>query len=462
MNMINNFFRRYLWRSILILLLFLIINLIGGIVFFTVLRVHTIDSDREISKIAQCISQDDEGQIFLEEDAKSLLSDNDSWAMILDEKGSVIWDYLMPMELPRKYSVSEVAGFSRWYLEKYPVLVQKMSFGLLVVGYQPDNILGNSMVKLYYVTDSRFLKTAVIGCTLLIFLNIWLVILLFWNNTRRIEREIVPIIHGIEEISKGNVVELLEEGELSNINQKINLASQYIKKKDKARADWINGISHDVRTPLAMIMGYAGEMEEDNRIEPHIREQAGIIRRQADKIKRLVTDLNLVSKLEYSIQPLRKEKIDLLELCRQVISDFLNNGLEDKYEIDYDTSLVSKDILYMEADKYLLQRMFENLIQNSISHNPDGCHIILSVQDTEEMYIFAVADDGVGALREKREQLNQGIASDRDYMDNGEAAHGYGLKLVRQIVEAHHGKIIFKESVSQGFCVEISFMIKEI
>lgn len=456
MKTINKFFRKYLWNSILILVLFLTINLIGVTGFLTAMKMHTIDSDREVDEIAQGIDQNDEGQIIIDEHAKNLLSDKNSWAMILDDTGNVIWDYDMPNELPRKYSVSDVAGFSRWYLEDYPVLVQKLSFGLLVVGYQPDDILGISMVKLYYVTDSGFIKTAAIGAILLILMNILLVILLFWRNTRRIEKEIVPIIHGIEEISNGKGVELPEEGgELAHINQELNLASRYILQKDKTRAEWINGISHDVRTPLSMIMGYASEIEEDSGIASQTREQAGIIRGQAEKIKRLITDLNLVSKLEHSMQPLRKEQIDLLELGRQVITDFLNNGLDTKYEIDYDISAVSKDIIYMEGDRYLLWRMLENLIQNSISHNPDGCHIILSIQETAEKYILTVSDDGAGVSREKLEQLNQGVVPNGDYMENGEASHGYGLKLVRQIVEAHGGSIIFKENVPQGFCVEI-------
>lgn len=458
MNTINKFFRKYLCSSIIILLLFLGINFIGGIVFLTAVKTHTIDSDNEINEIAQGISQNKEGQISIEENAQKLLSDKESWAMILDETGNVIWDYRMPMELPRQYSVSDVAGFSRWYLEDYPVLVQKLSFGLLVVGYQADDIFGVSMVKLYYVTDSGFLRAVAIGSVLLIVMNILMVILLFWHNTKKIEREIVPIIRGIEDISKGNCVELPNEGELANINQELNLASQYIRKKDKARAEWINGISHDVRTPLSLIMGYAGEMKEDSQISTKTRKQADIILGQAEKIKRLITDLNLVSKLEHSMQPLRKERVDLLELGRLVISDFLNNGADEKYEMNYDISAVSKDFLYMEGDIYLLRRMLENLVQNSISHNPDGCHITLSIQETEGKNILTVSDDGLGVMSEKLEQLNQGMIFETDYMENGEAAHGYGLKLVRQIVKAHRGTIIFKESTTGGFCAEISFM----
>ena len=50
----------------------------------------------------------------------------------------------------------------------------------------------------------------------------------------------------------------------------------------------------------------------------------------------------------------------------------------------------------MQGDKYLLRRMLENLIQNSISHNPDGCHITLSIKETEEKYVLIVSDNGFG------------------------------------------------------------------
>lgn len=456
MNKVNKLFRKYLWNSIIILLLFLMINFVGGIVFLTAVKTHTIDSDKEINEIAQAINQKEEGQISIDKNAQKLLSDKKSWAMILDEAGNVIWEYEMPEELPREYSVSDVAGFSRWYLGDYPVLVQKVPSGLLVVGYQPDDILGISMVKLYYVTDSGFLRVAAIGSVLLIIMNIFMVILLFFRNTKKIEKEIVPIMHGIEDISKGKSIELPKEGELANINEKLNLASEHIRKKEKTRAEWINGISHDVRTPLSLIMGYAGEIKDDIEVSAKTKKQADIIVGQAEKIKRLITDLNLTSKLESSIQPLRKEEVDLLELGRQVISDFLNNGLDEKYEIDYDTYVVSNDFLYMEGDKYLLRRMLENLVQNSISHNPEGCHITLSIRETEDSYSIFVFDDGLGVKKEKLKLLNQGTVSGDDYMENGEAAHGYGLKLVRQIVEAHQGTICFRQSDTKGFCTEIT------
>lgn len=456
MSTINRFFKKYLWTSVFILVLFCVINIVFGIGFLSAMRAHTIDSDKEIAKIAEGIGSNDSGQIFVEEASLRLLADKNSWAMILDDAGAVIWNYHLPDHLPLKYSVSDVAGFSRWYLEDYPVLVQQLDCGLLVVGYQPDDIFGVSMVKLYYVTDSGFIRVAVIGGVLLILVNIVFVIFLFWRNTRKVEKAVAPILHGIGELSHGNPVNLPENGELANINMELNHASSYIVKKDRARAEWINGISHDVRTPLSMIMGYAGEIEDDACVPYRNRQQAGIIRRQADKIKNLVTDLNLVSKLEYSMQPLRKEKVDLPELGRQVITDFLNNGLESKYELDYDIRLSSDMNATIEGDTALLQRMLTNLLQNSISHNPEGCHIRISLQRVEDEWMYEISDDGVGVSDEKIAELNSKVSdSAADYMENGEAAHGYGRKLVRYIVEAHKGRILYKNNVPQGLCVEI-------
>lgn len=457
MNSTKRFFSKYLLSSMGILLFFLVMNIVFAIGFFSVMQMHTIDSDEEIKKIADGISCNGEGKICVDDKTIELLADKGSWAMVLQEDGEIIWDYALPDNLRKKYSVSDVAKFSRWYLEDYPVLAEAMPYGLLVVGYQPDEVFGVSMTKLYYVTDAGFIRVAIGGAVLLIIMNILLVIFLFWNNTRKVERAVEPILHGIEDISHAREISLPETGELASVNKELNHAGAYIARKDKARAEWINGVSHDVRTPLSVILGYAGEMEEDECLPKEIRKQAGIISKQAQKLKQLIADLNLVSKLEYAMQPLKLEKVDLLELARQVVTDFLNNGLKENYEIELENEITGQQVPFFLGDTALLKRMFTNLIQNSILHNPNGCNIKITLRDTKKTYHFVVSDNGIGISEEKRKQLNQGIESENNYLETGEAAHGFGLKLVRQIVRAHEGKIYFKENIPTGLYVEIVF-----
>ena len=71
---------------------------------------------------------------------KNQLEHNNQWAMLLNSEGKVIWNFMLPADVPMAYSISDVAGFSRWYLEDYPVSVWRHDGGLLVVG-SPKNTM---------------------------------------------------------------------------------------------------------------------------------------------------------------------------------------------------------------------------------------------------------------------------------------------------------------------------------
>ena len=138
--------------------------------------------------------------------------------------------------------------------------------------------------------------------------------------------------------------------------------------------NWIAGISHDIRTPLSMVLGYASNLEENHDIPEEQRRQASIIRQQGEYLRSLVSDLNLVSMLEYEMQPLNKKLIRLSVLVRQIATEFLNNGLDERFIIEID---ISDERVQINGDERLLTRAITNLIQNSIHHNPEGCLIKL-------------------------------------------------------------------------------------
>ncbi|MHC5838092.1 hypothetical protein ACYT4N_12265, partial [Lactococcus lactis] len=95
-------------------------------------------------------------------------------------------------------------------------------------------------------------------------------------------------------------------------------------------------------------------------------------------MKNLIKDLNLASKLEYNMQPINMEKINVAVLTRQVVVDFLNIKLDKDFPIKFEmrNNVHSSFVL---ADEGLMKRAITNLIQNAISHNEKGCHIFISV-----------------------------------------------------------------------------------
>ena len=262
--------------------------------------------------------------------------------------------------------------------------------------------------------------------------NLLLVVALFWRSTRRMEQSAAPLMEGIGKIAAGQPAALPETGELAPVQKALNRVSAQMARRDAARAEWINGISHDVRTPLSVILGYAGTLAADPALSPAARQQAGMICAQGERLRDLIRDLNLVSQLEYSMQPLQWRHLDPVELARGVLSELLNGGLDSRYALELQTAGREDTI---EGDPALLARALENLVRNSIRHNPGGCTVTVTVDREPETCRFTVQDDGVGMTAAAMERANAGQF---EAAQNG-SQHGFGLRLVYGIAAAHGG-----------------------
>ncbi len=313
-----------------------------------------------------------------------------------------------------------------------------------------------SQAKYYFSVNESYVRKLLVGLAAVFLTNIIVVVLLIWKNTRHIEKAVTPILRGIETVSSGQPINLPEKGELAEINRQLNKAGAFIAKKDSARADWISGVSHDVRTPLSVILGFAGQLEDNQTLPASAREQASYIRKQGERLRSLISDLNLTSKLEYSMQPLRMEKVYLVELARQVVCEFLDGGLEARYQIVFDSSQESETASVM-GDEALLKRALYNLIQNSIIHNPKGCVISVSVARNETGITVMVSDDGIGVSTEKLEKLRATTNHLENTDERLNLRHGLGVLLVRQIVEAHHGTVEIESAPQNGYQTVLVF-----
>lgn len=447
MNPVQRFFRRYITSTIGILLLFFAVNIALLLGILTAGYMSGPEDDVSIQEIQAHLTLQD-GIWTADETVAVSLQENDAWAMLLDQNGAVVWEQDLPEELPRVYTSAGIAAFSRWYLQDYPVKVWGQPDGrLMVVGFAPG-----TQAKYYFSTETSYLKMLLVGAAMALLINLLLLVILFLRNTRRVEKAMSPILQGIQDLSQGQHHYLEECGELAEINAGLNRAGDYLMQKDNTRAEWIRGVSHDIRTPLSMVLGYASELEDNDALSTEARQQAGMIRRQGERLKSLVEDLNLTTKLEYALQPVRRETVDLVEIVRQAVSEVLNDGLPERYELEFSEARPGCTAR-MEGDAALLRRMLDNLIRNSIVHNPQGCHISVAMGAEDGRCTCTVMDDGKGLDAVRLDALNRG--EDVSSTQGGE--HGLGLKLVRQIAKAHGGTVRFRQAVPQGLEVSISF-----
>lgn len=439
MKNLSRIISRYLLSAVLILLVTLLLNVFFYIVCgFQIIRM----ANRNISHIrlaAEELSQSD-GEIVLSDTGRTYLQEHYVWAMLLDDAGSVIWDWNLPEHLRHVYTPSEIAAFSKWYLDDYPVTERVTDYGLLVAAEERDSIwkynISNPIRMMEFILH-------MIPVTLLVNLGLLLFLVVFFGV--RFYRSLRTLAGGIQSLSAQEEIRLPEKGMTELLARQLNRTSELLvrqreqlERRDDARASWIRGVSHDIRTPLSLIMGYASSLKEDPALPAEQRRLAGIIEGQSLQIKHLIEDLNLTSKLEYHMQPLRTAAYKPSRLLRTVVSDFYNRELSEACRIDL---YIDPDVEQMTftGDAPLLTRAFSNLIGNSIRHNPDGCTVTVTAYPYEGGICFQISDDGCGIPANVIQAL-EGTLSDTE-----KAPHIMGLRIAGQIFLAHGWNMVFTD-----------------
>lgn len=428
---------------ILITNIFLLIGLI-------LLNYNDSRSEGYISSLSGEFYYED-NKVKMTDSGEENLTHNFQWGMLLDDEGNVIWSINLPDDVPLKYSISDVAGFTKWYLNDYPVNVWTNDYGLLVLGSEKNSIWKHEM---FFSMD--FMSNLSGYFIMILVINFSVAIFLAFISGLKFFKSLKKVASGVSDIADKKPVHLSIKGSFKSLADDINKTSEevirqqkIIDKRDNARNNWIIGVSHDIRTPLSMIMGYSSTMENNMNLDEDSRKQAAIIRNQSEKIKELVNDLNLTLKLEYEMQPLDLKPVYICQVIRKVCVDYLNNMCDDRYFIDLDIDENVGDYK-INGDIRLIERVFNNLIGNSINHNEDGCNILIKVRKEDDRLNIEICDDGSGFSMEKLEELNNS-----NEIPTGKN-HGIGLFIVKQIIEVHKGNILFANG-QKGCKINIQF-----
>lgn len=448
-------------RFVGILLLSSVLILFINFLMFVILMISQFpDEDNSPYNIAteagKALEETDSGYM-LSKDISAKLQENQAWAILIDNDSlRVVWQTEnLPNSIPCAYTLSDIADLAVGYIDGYPTYTGENENGIVVVGFPRNSFWKHIRPSWKYSLVANLPKSFLI----VLFVNIVFIFLIYIIANIKLLKSVKPITKGIQDLSAGEPVHIIETGVLSEISSNINLASdilqeqkEQLRKKETARANWIAGVSHDIRTPLSMVMGYAGQLESDDNISEVERKKATVIVKQSKKIKNLINDLNLASKLEYDMQPLAMKQENAVAVVRQVVVDFMNMDIDDRFPIKWqiDDNLT---VCSINADKDLLKRAVTNIIQNSINHNENGCTIYVSVAEDSSNCIICVEDSGTGVSDEQIEKLN----NVRHYMvcetNTIEQQHGLGLLIVKQIIEGHNGKSIIDHSKYGGFKV---------
>lgn len=351
---------------------------------------------------------------------KNDLKRNNIWLMVLNNNGDIVESYELPRRLKKQYKITDIAKSAKWYLGDSPVFSYVVGDNLLVLGY-PKNTYAKLPSNYYQI---KKLFNEIYFFIILLFLQIFIYFLVYSKMQFSLRKEFLPITKGLENLSNNRKIFLNESGNLSEIKKAINQSSRILFESHEMKSHWIRGVSHDLRNPLTLILGYTGKLKIELGDVMLIRR----INEQVYHMESIISNLNLSYLLDSNEFDKKFVNINFSALLRNVIVDFLNNYPDIQLEFE----LPTEDV-FCKGDQILLKRSIDNLIFNSINHNQNPkIEVILSnkLDDIE----LSISDNGgiskkkVNELRDKTKQYG---------------LHGMGTVISKQIINLHKGSINF-------------------
>ena len=282
-------------------------------------------------------------------------------------------------------------------------------------------------------------------------------VLLLSIKLRRVQESLSVIKEALEDIKAGNLNRrvLAKENDMTKqICYDINRIattnqSQFIRQQQSEQAykRLMTSLSHDVKTPLASLVGYLEAVTENLVAGEEKETYIQIATEKAHQLKEFVESLFEWVKLDAGEQVYHFEQLDLNELTRNIMADWIPTLENSHFEYDIE---IPENEYFMKIDVRAYIRILNNLIQNILTHS-GGNKLTLRITENESQAQLAVTDNGIGISPSNLPHIFE-----RMYQcDDSRLADGNGLGLV--IVKAHKGKIKAESTPSAGVTFTITF-----
>lgn len=254
-------------------------------------------------------------------------------------------------------------------------------------------------------------------------------------------------VHISEEKLKESINELAAKNdELKKLNSELNSAVDELRQFDKAKTEFVSVASHEIRTPVATILGFAQTILASD-IEISKEESCKylrVIESEAIRLSKLVNEILDISKIQTGKLEITKEELDFVELIRNVIKTIkIPESLRMKFTVKKE--IYSK----IKGDRERLGQVIRNIVENAIRFSRPDTAISVSIRNVDGSILVAVKDTGPGISSADRKKI-----FDKFYKIRGErvksSGSGLGLPIAKEIVNAHGGKIWVESKLGEG------------
>ncbi|MCI0445520.1 GAF domain-containing sensor histidine kinase, partial [bacterium] len=233
--------------------------------------------------------------------------------------------------------------------------------------------------------------------------------------------------------------------ENANLFTEIQEAYKELQMLDHMKSEFINIAAHELRTPLAILMGYATMLEED--LAGSQRDYMTTIMRNAMRLSSLIDDMLNLQYLDSGVASLANDDLDLPEAIREAIDDMALLTEQKNLNIMVD---IPDDFPRMIVDRQKFDLIIVNLINNAVKFTPANEHIMFKATANGEMATMSVTNTGVNIPKEKLSRIFDRFYQVESSLTREHGGIGLGLSIVRGMVDVCGGEIYVESAEGQG------------
>ncbi len=419
------------------------------------------------------------GEVQMTKELTAQISQLSAWVQVLNGKGTEVASYNKPPDGPSQYAVHDIILRTQ-YPERYASQLESVydpATGYtwllhLPLSHKDSNVPQDPYLAMIYIFVISL-------CILLVIIIILLALLALWYG-HRFGTPILHMIDWLRHLAEGRFIEPVDRrgntrsmnrsgrmkrrfkayaemiDSLNHLTASLQKNEQIRKQLETTREEWIAGVSHDLKTPLSSIMGYAHVLESNayEWRQEEIQEFAGIIREKSIHMDEMIDDLNLTYRLNNHAVPMQRVEIEMNEFIGKMVQQMQQHPQHNHQPIQF----VSADQpIYYPVDVKYFRRILENLLANAQSHNPPGTPIQVMVEtDPEGIFRIQIQDQGLGMDEATAQRLFE-----RYYRgtptENQPQGTGLGMAIARQLVLEHDGHIKVQSQVGVGTAILLKF-----
>ena len=278
-------------------------------------------------------------------------------------------------------------------------------------------------------------------------------VLYFLKHRNRLNRRVLKPISDMAQtaaqLSASNLSDRISvegaKNELKDLALVINGMLDRIEVSYNSQKQFVSDASHELRTPIAVIQGYAGMLKRWGKTDPEVLEEGiSAIAQETDSMKELVDRLLFLARHDKKTLMLEVETFDPLEVMSEVHREAQMLSAVHRFELS-----AARD-MRVSGDKDMIKQLMRILVDNAIKYTPEGGRISLGMKREKNQCVLSVTDTGKGISAQELPRIFDRFYRCDETRQSHTSGHGLGLSIARIIVSAHGGKLKVRSKVGAG------------